>query len=85
MSYSGGYLCRQRCSGVIVEGIKPGSEVFVEILAHGGVPARLDAGGVLGPGQSPMYGVAAGKDFNKDRGAGLDSLNKVNLLLAKAP
>ncbi len=47
MSYSGGYLCRQRCSGVIVEGIKPGSEVFVEILAHGGVPARLDAGGVL--------------------------------------
>ncbi len=28
---------------LIVSGIKPGSEVFVEILARGGVPARLDA------------------------------------------
>ena len=48
-----------------VKGIKPGPKVFVEILARGGVPACLDAGGVLGPGRAG----AKGKDFNKDRGA----------------
>ena len=32
--------------------MKPGPEVFVEILARGGVLARMDTGGVLGPGRS---------------------------------
>ncbi len=37
---------------MFVYGIKPGPKVFFEILARGGVSARLDAAGVIGPGRS---------------------------------
>ncbi len=51
-----------------------GPEVFVEILACGGVPVRLDAGGVLGPGRSQLQGFE-----QRLRGKGLIPMTYLNI------